>query len=271
MAPSNYIPPQLAPSVEEAYRRKCIQLKQRTQEVEEANAAARIRVARVTHQIEKKRIERALLLEQLQRRLSTNVEDSEGSPSPPPTPEEKPLRSKRGHRKASLLPTTNDDAASKADAAEGNGDHVGGPSSLNASATFLSQNAASPSSDAFSHTNADTQSQNPTARAKDARANGNASPSSERPARSPFEMYCQYMRPILAEKHGKDKDEEFDEELTSEWRGLSSEEREEWARKQREQEEADKSKDRPAAAPEDEDVEMGDNDTEAAPSVSGEK
>jgi hypothetical protein len=31
------------------------------------------------------RLERAFLLEQLAKRTSTNVEDSEGSPSPPPT------------------------------------------------------------------------------------------------------------------------------------------------------------------------------------------
>jgi hypothetical protein len=79
------VPPSLPPSVEEAYRRKCIQLKNRTNEVEEANDAARLRLARIKRQVEKLRIERAFLLEQLAKRTSTNVEDSEGSPSPPPT------------------------------------------------------------------------------------------------------------------------------------------------------------------------------------------
>lgn len=79
------VPPQLPPSVEEAYRRKCIQLKQRTTEVEEANDAARLRLARLKRQVEKMRLERAFLLEQLAKRTSTNVEDSDGSPSPPPT------------------------------------------------------------------------------------------------------------------------------------------------------------------------------------------
>lgn len=77
--------PALPPSVEEAYRRKCIQLKQRTAEVEEANEASRLRLARLNRQAEKMRIERAFLLEQLSKRMSTNVEDSDGSPSPPPT------------------------------------------------------------------------------------------------------------------------------------------------------------------------------------------
>jgi hypothetical protein len=71
--------------VEEAYRRKCVQLKNRTNEVEDANDAARLRLARIKRQVEKLRIERAFLLEQLAKRTSTNVEDSDGSPSPPPT------------------------------------------------------------------------------------------------------------------------------------------------------------------------------------------
>lgn len=79
------IPPELPPSVEAAYRKKCIQLKQRMNEVEEANDASRQRLARINRSIQKLRLERAFLLEQLAKRTSTNVEDSEGSPSPPPT------------------------------------------------------------------------------------------------------------------------------------------------------------------------------------------
>lgn len=82
---SRAVPPALPPSVEEAYRRKCVQLKSRTNEIEEANDAARLRLARAKRQVEKLRIERAFLLEQLAKRTSTNVEDSDGSPSPPPT------------------------------------------------------------------------------------------------------------------------------------------------------------------------------------------
>lgn len=82
---STAIPSTLPPSVEEAYRRKCVQLKNRTNEVEEANDAARLRLARIKRQVEKMRVERAFLLEQLAKRTSANVEDSDGSPSPPPT------------------------------------------------------------------------------------------------------------------------------------------------------------------------------------------
>jgi hypothetical protein len=54
-------------------------------EVEDANAASIVRLSRMKRGIEKLRLERAFLLEQLAKRTSTNVEDSEGSPSPPPT------------------------------------------------------------------------------------------------------------------------------------------------------------------------------------------
>jgi non-histone protein 10 len=95
--------PSLAPSVETAYHDKCKELRLRTKEVELANDAARLRLERVRRQVYKLRLERAFLLEQLARRTSTNVEDSDGSPSPGPAPEDKPLRTKRGHRKSSVI------------------------------------------------------------------------------------------------------------------------------------------------------------------------
>jgi hypothetical protein len=79
------IPPPLPPSVEAAYRKKCIQLKQRLNEIESGNDESRTRIQRLNRAIQKSRLERAFLLEQLAKRTSTNVEDSEGSPSPPPT------------------------------------------------------------------------------------------------------------------------------------------------------------------------------------------
>lgn len=84
LAPSA-IPPVLPPSVEEAYRRKCIQLRSRTQTVSDANDAARIRLLRMRRGIEKMRLERAFLLEQVARRVKPNDDSSDGSPSPPPT------------------------------------------------------------------------------------------------------------------------------------------------------------------------------------------
>lgn len=73
----------LAPSVEKAYYRKCIQLKRRLNEVEAANEEARIRRGRLDRAIMKMRLERAFLLEQLQRRMevSGQIEASDGSGS----------------------------------------------------------------------------------------------------------------------------------------------------------------------------------------------
>jgi hypothetical protein len=83
--PANAVPQPLPPSVEEAYRRKCCQLRHRYNQIEEHNDAARLRLHRLRRQLDKLRVERAFLLEQIAKRTSANVEDSEGSPSPPPT------------------------------------------------------------------------------------------------------------------------------------------------------------------------------------------
>ncbi|KAK4541307.1 hypothetical protein LTR36_008065 [Oleoguttula mirabilis] len=87
----------LAPSVEKAYYRKCIQLKRRLNEVETANDEAKVRTVRLDRSIMKMRLERAFLLEQLSKRMEHNVDDSEGSAdegmaTPPP---DRPHRDKR--------------------------------------------------------------------------------------------------------------------------------------------------------------------------------
>ena len=90
------IPPSLAPSVEEAYRKKCVELKRRMTEVEESNDAYRLRKVRLMRGIRKMRLERAYLLETLGKRMKKNGgsidgfqaiydEDSEGSSEGPPT------------------------------------------------------------------------------------------------------------------------------------------------------------------------------------------
>jgi hypothetical protein len=75
----------LPPSVETAYYRKCIELKRRINEIEESNDAARLRKVRINRQILKMRLERAFLLEQLQKRMEYNIDESDRSTSPPPT------------------------------------------------------------------------------------------------------------------------------------------------------------------------------------------
>ncbi|KAF4581902.1 HMG box protein [Ophiocordyceps camponoti-floridani] len=213
MAPQSSVPPSLPPSVEEAYRRKCVQLKNRTSEVEDANDAARLRLARIKRQVEKLRIERAFLLEQLAKRTSTNVEDSEGSPSPPPTPadirsgpevvpakaKDKPLRIKRGHRKSAAA----GDPETKA----------GGPS----------KGGASPASESQSQSKA----------GKSGSANGTAKPAATEQGVG-FRHFEEAMRPGIEAKakaqniEAEDEDWWIDEELAREWEKLPATEREEW-------------------------------------------
>ena len=75
----------LPPSVEGAYYRKCIELKRRVNEIEEANDVIRLRKARVERAVLKLRLERAFLLDQVKKRMDHNEEDSDRSNSPPPT------------------------------------------------------------------------------------------------------------------------------------------------------------------------------------------
>ncbi|KAF2180835.1 hypothetical protein K469DRAFT_692662 [Zopfia rhizophila CBS 207.26] len=89
----------LPPSVEAAYYRKCIELRRRINDIEENNDGTRLRIKRLNRAITKMRLERAFLLEQLHKHMEYNVDDSDRSSSPPPTPTDKPLRSKRSHRK----------------------------------------------------------------------------------------------------------------------------------------------------------------------------
>ncbi|RKU47905.1 hypothetical protein DL546_009140 [Coniochaeta pulveracea] len=220
MAPASQVPPPLPPSVEEAYHRKCIQLKQRTAEVEEANAAAQLRLNRLKRQVEKMRLERAFLLEQLQRRNSTNVEDSEGSPSPPPTPKDKPLRIKRGHRKASLLANIETPPP-------------GGSSSLGPSNLLTAQNlnTLSPSSDAYSHSQqADNHNRKAT--------NGASSNKASKKAASAFEVFSAEVRPSIDEED----DKAVEDELARRWKELPESRREEY------QSQADRNVDNAAAA-----------------------
>lgn len=69
----------LAPSVEKAYYRKCIELKRRLNDVEAANDEAKVRRVRLDRAIQKMRLERAFLLEQLALRMESDYEGSDGS------------------------------------------------------------------------------------------------------------------------------------------------------------------------------------------------
>lgn len=69
----------LAPSVEKAYYRKCIELKRRLNEVESANDELKTRKVRLDRGIMKMRLERAFLLDELRKRMDHEMADSEGS------------------------------------------------------------------------------------------------------------------------------------------------------------------------------------------------
>ncbi|KAF4951386.1 hypothetical protein FSARC_12943 [Fusarium sarcochroum] len=267
---STAIPSTLPPSVEEAYRRKCVQLKNRTNEVEDANDAARLRLARIKRQVEKLRIERAFLLEQLAKRTSANVEDSDGSPSPPPTdyqftipselaanpqkPKDKPLRTKRGHRKSMMA-----DADSKAPAG----------------ASFNTNAAGSPTSEAFSHP--------PEGQSKASHANGISKDDAKKPADA-FELFCLETRPALEDKYkDSEADMNIDDELARLWKELSEAEKDEFDAKfdaivvkspePKETPVPEKKDEKPSESKpvaQDEDVEMGD-DTEDQETQVGEK
>lgn len=124
-------------------------------------------------------------------------------------PQDKPLRTKRAHRKPSLLPT-----------GEGS----------NPNATFISQNVntLSPSSDAFSHSQMDSQKDHHSG-GRGAASNGVAKPS-KRPSNA-FEIYCKDMRPVLQAKN-KDKiaagEFRLEEELARGWKDLPEKEKEEF-------------------------------------------
>ncbi|KAH9866604.1 hypothetical protein J1614_008296 [Plenodomus biglobosus] len=85
----------LPPSVEAAYYRKCIDLRRRITDIEDSNDGTRLRITRLNRGIQKMRLERAFLLEQINKHMEYNADDSDRSSSPPPTPTDKPLRSKR--------------------------------------------------------------------------------------------------------------------------------------------------------------------------------
>ncbi|KAL8872465.1 MAG: hypothetical protein Q9174_001909 [Haloplaca sp. 1 TL-2023] len=109
-APPGAGPPPLPPSVEAAYKQKCIQLKKRMNELDAANVAAYQRKIMMERGVRKLRLQRAILLNELGKIMKKNGEpieglpvdedeDSDGSSEGPPTPHEKPLRSKRSHRR----------------------------------------------------------------------------------------------------------------------------------------------------------------------------
>lgn len=103
----------LAPSVEKAYYRKCIELKRRLNEVEAANDETKIKRNRLDRGIMKMRLERAFLLDELRKRMEYNVDGSEasGDEEVVTPPADRPSRDKR-RRPAPTHPSTQGPSAS---------------------------------------------------------------------------------------------------------------------------------------------------------------
>lgn len=85
MASQHHLQQNLPTSVEDSYRKKCKDLKNRINEIESSNEKLTSRIQRARRAIQRMRLERAFLLQQLESRTEPRVSDSEGSPSPPPT------------------------------------------------------------------------------------------------------------------------------------------------------------------------------------------
>lgn len=115
--------------MESAYYRKCIDIRRRITDIEENNDGTRLRITRLNRGIQKMRLERAFLLEQINKHMEYTADDSDRSSSPPPTPTDKPLRSKRSHNRKGTPPPPGSQTGAGGDGeGEGAGSaDVGGP------------------------------------------------------------------------------------------------------------------------------------------------
>jgi non-histone protein 10 len=151
------------------------------------------------------------------------------TPSLDTQPKEKPLRTKRGHRKPEFLSSLGDGTAGSAFIQQG-------PVTL------------SPSSDAFSHTHPDPsqtiRTSTPQAQTQTSKrqlpnghkytAPGPPKSNLERAPKNAFDLYCKDMRSVLAEKHTKEiADDSFEIEgaLARGWNALDEDGQGEFLRK----------------------------------------
>jgi hypothetical protein len=75
----------LPPSIEGAYYKKSIELKRRIEEIEANNDKRRSNLERVNRDVQKLRLERALLIDMVKRGVAGKPASSDKSDSPPPT------------------------------------------------------------------------------------------------------------------------------------------------------------------------------------------
>ncbi|KAK7202765.1 hypothetical protein BZA70DRAFT_284911 [Myxozyma melibiosi] len=125
--------PSIPLSEEIKYKQKCKDLKRRISQIEDQNDILSLRIARSKRAVQRMRLERALLLEKLEERTILKVDDSEGSPSPPPSVSPRTHKHRRRDSDGSLSPSSKD--------------HVSGFTSISAhSATAKSANSPAPHS-----------------------------------------------------------------------------------------------------------------------------
>ena len=211
------------------------------------------RLARLHRGIQKLRLERAFLLEQLAKRTKHKCRGFGRKPKPttncmsphsssahilmitveltplPHSPKRKPLRTKRGHRKPDFL---NSDIG---DGRPGTAFIQQGPVTL------------SPSSDAFSHTHHDVlRNSTPQAQVQTSKrelpSNGThatpdmsaSTPSQPRRLKNAFDLYCQETRPLLAVEHKKEilgGTYDIDNILAQGWSGLDKPTRDDFSQR----------------------------------------
>ncbi|CDM37127.1 hypothetical protein DTO013E5_9446 [Penicillium roqueforti] len=167
------IPPANPPSVEIAYKRKCIALKKRLAEVEAENEIMRTRNRRGSQYIQKMRLETCMLLERLTKVTGMADEAKTGTANPelraraaammnpahgagvlleddtegssdeqPRTPEERPLRVKRSRKSnATGIDGLDDDLPA----------HDGHPESVDPAAAALPRLAPAPTQESLTH------------------------------------------------------------------------------------------------------------------------
>ncbi|KZF21632.1 hypothetical protein L228DRAFT_156680 [Xylona heveae TC161] len=254
MPPSSAIPGPLPPSVEQAYRRKCADLKRRMNEVEDSNDAFRLRKIRLNRGVTKMRLERAFLLEQLARRTDKAAimdgEETSGSEDAPPTPKDKPLRSKRSHRAAQAhappsppLPGATGRASSSA--------MTPPPAEKKEKSSRKSTSRARGAADKASKEGSSTKKSRAASRSR-------YSKKTRSPARPPagFRTFRASTLPSLREKLPDASEAQLDEGIEEAWRDLAPEERQSFVTEE-EENNAEELADREDE--EAEDVENGEN------------
>lgn len=192
--------PALPTSVENSYRQKCLELKRRIREIEDTNEVLVLRIQRSRRGIQRARLERAFLLQQLEDRTDARVDDSEGSPSPPPTPKEKPLRVKRVRKDAPDQPSSRQHSPSP-------------PREVHPMSSYQSTFATvNPAAESSSHS-----TMPPTTTSK---KGGSRAPRGPKRPPNAYMIFCDKERNNIRRENENDEDFDMHKALAKAWRDL---------------------------------------------------